>query len=132
PGKQIEFEANRDAIAKPKASIDARFASRSWDGSHDIASATATSASSFVIVRQQTAAPQVVSGSQDTATFTFQSVGGDAEIKALNVSLDGTFGPNTFSSIVLTDAVGTTWSLPRAARRARVAAPSARGAHGAC
>src|SRR6266566_4569109 len=84
--------------------IGAAFAARSWDGTQAVANSTATNARPFVVVRQQTAAPQLAVGSQtDIASFSFQAVGGGVSITALNVTFAGTFGPSTFSAIALTD-----------------------------
>ncbi len=108
-GNAVEFQADWRAIVQPKAPIEAAFAARSWDGTQAVANSTATNARPFVVVRQQTAAPQLAVGSQtDIASFSFQAVGGDVSITALNVTFAGTFGPSTFSAIALTDSTGGT------------------------
>src|SRR5712691_3021612 len=108
-GNQIEFEASWDGIVLPKRPIEAAFAARSWDGSEDIADATASSLNPFVVVRQQTGAPQLLASPQaDIAAFTFDAVGGDVAITWINVTLTGTYRASTFSSFALVDAVGNT------------------------
>jgi len=79
----------------------------------DVADATASSLHPFVVVRQQTAAPQLVTGpATDIATFRFDAVAGAVVITWINVTLQGTYGPSTFSSFALVDSLGN--SLARA------------------
>ncbi|HYT00620.1 MAG TPA: ATPase domain-containing protein [Thermoplasmata archaeon] len=108
-GNAVEFQANWAAILQPKGPIDAAFAARSWDRSQDVADSTATNLRPFVAVHQQTAAPQLAVGLQtEIASFTIQAVGGASSITSLNVTLAGTFGLSTFSSIALADSTGGT------------------------
>ena len=106
-GNEIEFEADWVGIVQPKASVEAAFAARSWDGVQVVAGTTGTSATPYVLVSQQTAAPQLASGTQSAiAQFTFQAVGGDVTVTSLNVTLSGSFAASTFSSIALADTGG--------------------------
>jgi hypothetical protein len=125
-GGGIEFQANWESIVQPKATIEVAFGARSWDGTMDMADFTATNARPFLLVRQQTAAPQLATGSQtDIASFDFQAVRGEARITSLNVTLVGSFGPSTFSAIALTDASGVTISrVPTSGTEARFASLS--------
>src|SRR5881396_3585949 len=108
-GSQIEFEANWDGIVLPKRPIEAAFSSRSWDGTQDIADATSSSLSSFVVVRQETGAPQLITGpGTDIAMFTFDAVDGDVAIMWVNVTLQGTYRTATFSSFTLVDGSSNT------------------------
>src|SRR2546426_878816 len=108
-GNAVEFEASWDGIVLPKQPIHSAFAARSWDGMQDVADATASSLHPFVVVRQQTAAPQLVTGpATDIATFTFDAVAGAVVITWINVTLQGTYGASTFSSFALVDSLGTT------------------------
>ncbi len=110
-GSELEFQAPWLEIVQPKAPIEAAFAARSWDGYQVVADKTATSATPYVLVSQDTAAPQLALGNQsDLARFTLQAVGGDVAIASLNVTLQGTFALSTFSSLALADSGGATLS----------------------
>lgn len=107
-GNALEFQANWLAVANSKGNVQAAFASRTWDGRTDVAGFSVPSESAFVVVEQDTLAPQTISGTgASIARLTLRGVGGPVRIVSLNVTLEGTFTPASLSSLTLVDGFGT-------------------------
>ncbi len=106
-GNRLEFEARRIDLGAADARMEVAFASRGWNGESDAADVVATDASSFLLVSQDTAAPNVLRTAGDVlARFTLTAMGGSMAVTSLNVSFQGTFGPNSFSVVDLFDPAG--------------------------
>ena len=110
-GSRLEFQADWDAITLPKRNIDVAFVSKGYDGRIDVGETTATSADAYLVVAQDSASPQLVTGTlSNLLQLTLRAVGGDVRVTSLNVTLQGTFVPSTLSSMALLDVSGLTLS----------------------
>lgn len=106
-GNQLEFEARQVDLGS-NAAVEVAFASRGWNGESDAADVIVTDASPFVLVGQDTAAPQTITGLGDVlAGLTLAAVDGPVTVAALNVTLWGTFGAGSLSAVDLVDSAGT-------------------------
>jgi hypothetical protein len=107
-GDRLEFEARQIDLGMSSSRTEVAFASRGWNGESDAADVLVTKASPFLLVAQDTAAPQIVRAAGDVlARFSFTAVGGPMTVTALNVSFQGTFGSSSLSGVDLLDPAGT-------------------------